>query len=277
MSLSIKSLYLKILDFDEDHIFETVIKKWVLENNYQSIISNISQKILSDKVVLSQNDIFELYALNRVLDVLTLQFQTNNHAIETTIHANSEWLETKISVLEYIEFNHLIGLETFTPESFHTFNCEIMDVQAGSHDFKIIEEFFPAVKLKNLIIKRAGVKLTLNPTFYDLELINQAAIYWTYWRKNKKFFDLSQGWGVNSQWGTDFRLDLETKDCFIYNILGEQDLNTPNSDTITELHDSNLEIEEAIELVKFRHFMTCTKDDSDLFPYDYKYIESKCS
>ena len=268
MSLSIKDLYLEILDFDGDHIFETMIKKWVLENNYQSIISNISQKILSDKIVLSQNDIFELYALNRVLDVLTLQFQPNNHA-------DGEWLGPKISVLEYIEFTHLIGLETFTPESFHTFNCEIMDVQAGTCDFKIIEQYFPAVKLKNLIIKRAGVKLSLNPTHYDLELINQAAIYWTFRRKNRKYFDLSQGWGSNSQWGTDFRLDFETKDCFIYNILGKQDLNTPNSDTITELHDSNLEIEEAIELVKFRHFMACPKDDSDLFPYDYKYSQLK--
>ncbi len=270
MNLSIKDLFLEILDFDGDHIFETLIKKWVLENNYKSIMSNISQKILNDKIVLSQDDIWELYALSRVLDVLTLQFQTNNHA-------DGEWSGTKISILEYIEFNHLIGLETFTPEPFHTFNCEIIDVQAGTRDFQIIEQYSPAVKLKNLMIKRAGVKLSLDPALYDLELINQAAIYWTYWRKNKKFFDLSQGWGVNSQWGTDFRLDLETKDCFIYNILGEQDLNTPNSDTITELHDSNLEIEEAIELVKFRHFMTCTKDDSDLFPYDYKYIESKCS
>lgn len=271
MSLSIKSLYLNILDFDGDHVFETVIKKWVLENNYKSTISNISQKILSDKIALSQDDIWELYALNRVLDVLTLQFQTNNHA------DGSEWLGTKISVLDYIEFNHLIGLETFTPESFDTFDCEIIDVHAGTRDFQIIEQFFPAVKLKNLIIKRAGVKLALNPTLYDLELINQAAIYWTFWRKNRKYFDLSQGWGSNSQWRTDFRLDLETKDHFIYNILGEQDLNTPNSDTFTQLHHDNLEIKEAIELVKFRHFIACPKDDSDLFPYDYKYIESKCT
>jgi hypothetical protein len=108
-----------------------------------------------------------------------------------------------------------------------------------------------------------------------LDLINSASIYWTYRRKNRKYLDLSQGWGSNSQWRTDLRLDIETKDSFIYNQKGKFDLNNLTTELLEELRQQNLEIEEAIELTKYRHFVRSTKDDTDLFPYDFKYEEKK--
>lgn len=269
MQLSIKDLYFKIQDFRCEGVFETLIKKWLLENDYKTYISTISQKIQIDKIDLSQDDIWELYALSRVLDILTLQFQTNNNA------DGSNWTGSQISLSEYVEFNNMIGLTTETPTVFKPFDCEIIEAQAGNIDFQIIEHCFPTIKLNNLIVKRAGVKITLNPNKYNLNLVNTAPIYWTFRRKNRKYLDLSQGWGSNSQWRTDLRLDIETHDSFIYNFQGEFDLNNPTDKVLEQLHDDNLEIKEAIELTKFRHFIVSKKEDSDLFPYDYRYQELK--
>ena len=281
MALSIKDLYFKILDFEKilyfetildfkaEDFFESVIKKWIVENDYKNYISNISNKISGRKNELLQEDIWELYALSRVLDLLTLPFQTDNNADD------SDWKGPRITVAEYIEFNNLLGLEITTPFSFKPFNCEIIEAQIGMNDFEIIECNFPAVKLNNLMIKKAGVKILLNPDKFNLNLINKASIYWAFRRKNRKYFDLSQGWGSNSQWRTDLRLDIETENSYIYNVTGKFNLNSPTIELMEELNQQDLELNEAVELTVFRHFMKCTKDDSDLFPYYFRFEEQK--
>lgn len=270
MNLSIRDLYDKIMDFEGEGLYENVLKTWIAENNYRNYLFSTFDKFQTDKKFdLSQESIWELYALTRVLDTLTLPFQTNNKA------DGSDWLGPKLSIQDYVAFNDLIGLETVTPKLFNTFDCEIIEAQEGENDFEITNCFFPAVKFENLIIKRAGVKIFLNPKNYNLALINNASIYWTYRRKNRKYLDLSQGWGSNSQWRTDLRLDIETKDSFIYNQKGKFDLNNLTPELLEELRQQNLEIQEAIELTKYRHFVKSTKDDSDLFPYDFKYEEKK--
>lgn len=281
MALSIKDLYFKILDFEKilyfetildfkaEDFFESVIKKWIVENDYKNYISNISNKISGRKNELLQEDIWELYALSRVLDLLTLPFQTDNDADD------SDWKGPRITVAEYIEFNNLLGLEITTPFSFKPFNCEVIEAQIGMNDFEIIECNFPAVKLNNLMIKKAGVKILLNPDKFNLNLINKASIYWAFRRKNRKYFDLSQGWGSNSQWRTDLRLDIETENSYIYNVTGRFNLNSPTIELTEELNQQDLELNEAVELTVFRHFMKCTKDDSDLFPYYFRFEEQK--
>jgi hypothetical protein len=270
MNLSIRDLYDKILNFEGEGLYQNVLQIWVAENSYKKYLSNIFNKRQSDnKIDLSQEGIWEFYALTRVLDILTLRFQTNNKA------DGSDWLGPEFSLSEYIAFIDLIGLDAIVPKSFDTFDCEIIEAQEGQNDFHISECCFPAVKLENLIIKRAGVKIMLNSQDYNLTLINNASIYWTYRRKNRKCLDLSQGWGSNTQWSTDFRIDVETKDSFVYNLKGKFDLNNLTPELSEELSQQNLELQEAIELTKFRHFIKSTKDDTDLFPYDFKYEERK--
>ncbi len=266
MQISIRDLYDQIFAFEGTHLFESILKPWVIENEYKTYILTVSNKIQSNKVDLSQDDVWELYALNRVLDILTLGFQPDNKA-------DGDWTGTDLTLSEYIAFTDQIGLETGVPAYFHSFDCEIMEAQEGETDFKITEHCFPAVKLKNLMIKRAGVKISLNPQHFDLTQINAASIYWTSRRKNRKYQDQSQGWGSNSQWRTDLRLDLETTDHFIYNLQGTFDLTKATNDQQYELYD--LELQEAIELTRFRHLMQSAKDDTDLYPYSFRYVEKK--
>jgi len=52
----------------------------------------------------------------------------------------------------------------------------------------------------------------------------------------------------------------------IYNINGKFDLNVVADDTLNELKEQNLTVNEAIELLVNRHFTKYTKDDTDIFP-----------
>jgi hypothetical protein len=217
----------------------------------------------------SDEDNWELYALSRILDILTLRFQPNKNA------DGSEWPGPEISLNEYIEFIKILGLEIVYPEIYNAFYCEILEAKEGKNYFEINDYLFPGIKLKNLVIKRSGTIININPTDYDLDLINNARIFWTYRRKNREYDDLSHDWGTNSQWRTTFRLDIETDNSFIYNLQGEDDLNNLSDETLKELKEQNLTIDEAIELLVNRHFISCTKDSNDVYPYDFKYTENK--
>jgi len=268
MELSIRDLYFKIIEFEGDKLYESVLQNWVYKNKYQLYLSSISNNLLPGKHQLLQEEIWELYALSRVLDILTLRFQPNNNVDE------SNWTGLNLSSFEYITFCKLIGLQTSIPKSFHDFDCEILEARSGENNFQIDECFFPAVKLKNLVIKRAGLRVFLNDQSFDLNLVNNSKIYWTSRRKNRKYHDLSIGWGSNSQWRTDFRLDIETEESFIYNYDGKLNLNNSKIEHINQF-DNDLSVEEAIEITKTRHFIRSKKEDSDLFPYDFRYDEEK--
>jgi hypothetical protein len=270
MKKSIRDLYDKILDYHGERLYEEVLRNWISENDYKSYIDNLSKGFrLGEIPNISQDDLWELYALTRVLDILTLRFQTNNKA------DGSDWTGPDLLIETYVDFTELIGLETEIPQLFDTFTCEIIEAQNGNNDFQIIDCLFPSVKLKNIILKRAGVKILLPENKYDLTLINNSTIYWAFRRKNRKYIDLSQGWGSNSQWRTDLRLDIETDSGFIYNHRGKFDLNNPTPELLNELSLQNLEIQDAIELTKYRHFIQSEKDDKDLFPFEFRYEEKK--
>jgi hypothetical protein len=48
----------------------------------------------------------------------------------------------------------------------------------------------------------------------------RSCLYWAWWRRNRTAADLSHGWGVNSQWGTDFRRDYIADGQLHYNVDG---------------------------------------------------------
>jgi hypothetical protein len=259
-----RDLYDEILEYKGCDLFKKVLIPWEEKNHYKNYLSSL--RIVRG---ISQDDNWELYAFSRVLDLLTLRLQPDKNA------DGSSWLGPEISMTEYLEFIDLLGLEAKYQEDFNPFYCEIFEARVGSDNFKIEKSLFPVIKLKNLVLKRCGIQITVNPKDNNLALINNAKIYWTFRRKNRKYQDLSHGWASNSQWRTGFRIDLETDEKYIYNHHGKYSLNDLTKELVEELKRQNLELNEAIELIRNRQFIECTKDDSDLFPYDFRYEESK--
>ena len=264
MDLSIRNLFEHIIEYEDNMLCNDILIPWLKNNNCEEYLRDIERKI-SQNINVLEEDSWELYALSRVLDILTLRFQTDNNA------DGSDWFGPNLRLEEYEYFIKMLGLTTMNPITYNPFYCEIVEATEGDDNFTILENYHPSILLGNLLIKRAGVKVCLNPKEYNLKIINQSTLYWTYRRKNRKCSDLSQGWGSNSQWRTQFRLDFDLGNILVYNSEGQIDLNMPNEETFSLLKEDNLTLEEAIELTVNRHFITSEKPDNDLFPYDYKY------
>jgi hypothetical protein len=270
MNLSIRDLFEEILNYDGDNIFSEVLNLWVEENSYETYLGGLSKFVSPDQTLnFPIDDSWELYALSRVLDILTLRFQPNKKA------DGSEWVGPLLTLADYIKFIEALGLKIVSLAEYKPFYYEIFEAIPGKVNFQVSEIIFPPVMLENLLIKRGGSIITLNPLNFDLETVNDSTIYWAYRRKNRKYEDLSHGWGSNSQWRTSFRFDYDYPDYYLYNAEGEIDLNLPNTNVLDELKEYDLSLNEAIEITVNRHFLTSKKQDNDLFPYNYKYMEKK--
>ncbi|MEZ5015848.1 MAG: hypothetical protein R2800_02270 [Flavipsychrobacter sp.] len=269
MNSSIRDLYQKILASKDTNLYNDVIKKWVIENEYKEYLTeSLQQYAVAYNKDFPQNELWELYALTRVLDVLTLSFQDDN--------ANSaNKSEPKVSIEEYIAIVELLGLEVLFPSEYHAFNCEIFEAKKKSGAAEIVNCLFPAVKFGDVMIKRAGVHVALDADRYNVGNINKATMYWAHWRKNRNSADLSDGWGGNSQWRTMPRLDIENEEVFIYNPQGSINLSQPTEIVMEELRQQGLSLEEAVELTKYRQFVSCEKEDDDLSPYNFTYTAYK--
>lgn len=268
MNLSIRDLYNQIIKYSEKNTLNDVLIPWIEENDYKNYLNQLSEQLVNNNDI-SLEDSWELYALSRVLEIITLKFQPNNRA------DGSDWLGSEIEISAYKSFAENLGLQIVNNSDYHPFYCEIFEAIEGNTNFLITEMFLPPLMLGNLLIKRGGVKVELNPLEYDLNLVNKSTIYWTYRRKNRKYQDLSHGWGSNSQWRTSFRFDFDLGDSFVYNSEGKINLNSIDDSGLKDLGENNLLLEEAIEITKNRHFISCGKLDSDLFPYEFRYSESK--
>ena len=246
------------------------MNSWVEDNNYKNYLNQLSAAISDDcRTNFPVEDSWELYALSRVLDILTLTFRPNNKADGT------EWRGPELTLAEYIKFIKRLGLEAVDTIEYAPFYYEIFEAVAGKADFQMSDILFPPVMLKNLLIKRGGAIVTVIPANFELDALNNSTIYWAYRRKNREYKDLSQGWGSNSQWRTGFRFDFDRSAHYLYNAEGEIDLNSPNQKVLDELNEYNLSLDEAVEITVNRQFITSKKPDTDLFPYHYKYLEKK--
>ena len=89
-----------------------------------------------------------------------------------------------------------------------------------------------------------------------------STLYWAYRRKNRPYRDLSQGWGSNSQWRTEFRRDYTDGRDFVYNADGTLDARLPDP-----AHE-DLSPDERVELLINRCFVRTPEPHNDLFPYN---------
>ena len=262
--LSIRALYHELPKYKGNKILSELIKPWLELNGYREYLHSLA---ISEQMKDHEN--WELYAFSRVLDVLSLTTRPNSYT--EAFNRDSRIL----SADEYIELMQFLKLDLVYPGQYDPFHCEIATAIPGEVNFHIMDCLHPAIKLNNLMIKRSPVVITLNPRDYNLDLVNKATLFWTFRRSNKNTTDLSEGWGSNSQWRTEFRLDIETAHSYIYNLKNTLALNEPDEETVAELNKQDLTVEEAIELLVHRQFILCTKKDTDQFPYDFKYETPK--
>ncbi|MEV7774731.1 hypothetical protein [Kitasatospora sp. NPDC086791] len=134
----------------------------------------------------------ELYALGRVADVLLLDPQPPCHLL----------LFTGLGMTPFD------GAGPFDP-----FLHEIVEVEQAEDPqapIELLEVRRPGLTLGELLFVRAGVRIRAGAAHAERGVADRFPLYWTFRRADRTTHDLSHGWGGNSQWRTDFRLDYRT-------------------------------------------------------------------
>ncbi|MFE0509874.1 hypothetical protein [Streptomyces sp. NPDC058964] len=149
--------------------------------------------------------LWELYALSRVSDVLLLSFQPPGH---------DHWDGPGVTTDQYLDLFTGLGAVPFEETAvFDPFLHEIVEVeQAADPDEPVVITglVWPGLWLGSVLFGRAGVRVRAGVRHAERGVADRSPLYWTHRRRHRPTVDLSRGWGHNSQWRTDFRVDLRT-------------------------------------------------------------------
>ncbi|WP_405529705.1 hypothetical protein OG426_47185 [Streptomyces canus] len=116
---------------------------------------------------------------------------------------------------EYPGLFATLGMTPFTGDTFDPFLHEIVEVEQADDPrapIEITEVAWPGLMLGQLLFNRAGVRVRAGADHARRGVADRSPLYWTFRRRHRPTVDLSHGWGHNSQWRTDFRLDYRTPD-----------------------------------------------------------------
>jgi hypothetical protein len=169
----------------------------------------------------------ELYALSRVSDSLLPAWDpdTGEPAPETW-----ELDPSPLTRREYVELFTAIGMRPFEPSAFHPVLCEITEVVQASNPetpIEIAAVDWPGLMLGELVFNRAGVRIWSGRDHATAGIADRSTLYWAYDRRHRLTYDLSRGWGSNSQWNTGLRCDYITADTIHLNVAGRWHVDEP--------------------------------------------------
>lgn len=211
----------------------------------------------------SEEELWRLYALSRVVEVMNLSFQTGD--------ANS-WSGPGLAVSDVSEFACDLGLSVVVPDRYTAFDCEVVAVAEAADDAEqanLVAVHWPCLMLGGLLICRAGVSVLAGREVMNPRIATTSTLYWAYRRRNRPYQDLSQGWGHNSQWRTRFRRDYRVAQRIFCNVDGKHDLLA--HDLVVD-DEFPLTRAERVELLVNRCFILTSKPGNDLWPYDDRLV-----
>jgi hypothetical protein len=217
-------------------------------------------------------DIWELYALSRVNDLLILPYQSD-------CDDAAGWKGPNVGKEEYVAFMTSLGMYPIKQDSFHSIYHEIVEVEQSpdnNEPISITKVLWPGFMLGSLVFSRAGVNVRGGAKYVNKEIAEKSTLYWAFRRSYRPVSDLSHGWGSNSQWRTAFRRDYVFKNQVFYNVDGKLDARFPNSVSNSKNPArEELTPSERVELLSNRCFIMTQKPHYDLWPFDDFYIEPK--
>ena len=211
-------------------------------------------------------ELWALYALSRVNEVLLLNFQPRRDGAEDRV---GSW--PLLSLDEYELFAASIGLTACEQREFSPFYHEIVSVELAADDdqpTRLESMAWPGFMLGDMMFSRAGVRVSAGRRVLSKELAETSTLYWTFLRKHRPVSDLSHGWGSNSQWRTPFRRDYRFGRQLHFNVDGKVDLNAWTPD---EKDADGFDAEQLIELTIHRCLVKTLHRHDDLYPFDLRY------
>lgn len=256
-----RELHDSLLTYDGGSLYPDVLAPWIEANaGERSWLRSFASRHGSPVPAVEVEDLWRLYALSRVHQILLLRFQRGEAD-------GSSWPGPTVSLAEYVAFAEALGLTVTEVASFSPFYHEIVEVEDADDRLQpvsLLGCYWPCLMLGDMLFSRAGARVHGGRELIRRDVGESSTLYWAYRRKSRPYRDLSHGWGSNSQWRTTFRRDYRVGEELYYNVDGERDLGLPET---TAEDDDGLTREERIELLTHRCFIFTTKPHTDLWPY----------
>ncbi|MFE0465095.1 hypothetical protein ACFW1A_38150 [Kitasatospora sp. NPDC058965] len=290
-----RELYEALVRSEEAEPYRTIVERWldrVRGSDYRARLATAGQddgwwatgEGASDGRALG----WELYALHRVSDLLLLAHQPPSDGPDPT----GPW--TGLPEREYLDLFGELGLTPIqSGVPFDPFLHEIVEVDQADDPHAPIELTgvrWPGLMLGDLLFHRAGVRIRAGAEHAERGVADRSPMYWTFRRRHRPTVDLSQGWGHNSQWRTDFRLDYRTPTGDRLNAAADHPIDG-NPDLHLD-HPRNLSAEERLltprerrELLRHRCLLRTPQAadalagspgwERDLMPFDWRLPDSE--
>ncbi|MFI2663392.1 hypothetical protein [Micromonospora carbonacea] len=205
-------LFEPTLDYSGSAWARDVLDPWV--SAHSSILTALRQvgEPRMAAVALAREDLWALYALSRVMELLILPGQPP----ATDPGDPADWL----AFSAYGRFVAAIGGTFPEGEGFHPFLHEIVEIEPADDPQAppvLAGQWWPGCLVGSLLLMRGGVSVRAGARHLDPLLATTSTLYWAWRRRYRQVADLSHGWGGNSQWRTGFRRDYRLADRLLYN------------------------------------------------------------
>jgi len=255
-----RRLHDEIRDYEGDSLFGDRLLPWLRANDGERRwLDEFRARPGNPVPPATSDETCRLYALSRVVELLQLSFQPRA--------PDAAWNAGSVSRDEFHRFMTALGMEPIDRPGFHPFFHEIVtvDESPGEHAApELVDVHWPGYVLGPLLISRAGCRVRAGRRHLVKEIAERSMLYWAYARNHRPSWDLSRGWGSNSQWRTEFRRDYALGGALHYNVDATQ---TPFA------MDEDLDGRERMELLRHRCFVTCPKRQDDRWPYGQTLVE----
>lgn len=286
-------LYHALYGYEGEHPYQDILLPWMGKAMQNMAVlqkyGNLEAMKWREKDI--EVDLWNLYALSRISDLLLLAFQESHGEYDYDVEIMKRVTglplrRPKIQLDEYHMFWIELGMESIQVRDYDPFFHEIVEVeQAEDPDepITLVSSFWPGFMLDHLLFSRAGVKVRGGSNFVKKDIAEHSTLYFTFVRRNRPVDDLSHGWGHNSQWRTSFRRDYQDQgtSTFHYNVgeqhMGEQ-YDLTQADRVMSEWEQGLQVQlerpERIELLVNRCFIRTEKPYEDRYPFHDTYRES---
>jgi hypothetical protein len=196
-----------------------------------------------------------LYAFSRITDILISPHQPVNDdpALLNWTNDLPWWRGPQPAPSAWSQFRERIGATLVQEDAFHPFFHEIVSVVPSEDPDErpvLVEELWPGALIDSLLLVRSGVVVRAGANVLDPDVASRSCLYASWYRRNRRVYDLSHGWGHNSQWRTDARRDYLLGDELQYNV----DARFHAGDNAADRRD--LTAEERRTLLRYRHSLT---------------------
>ncbi|NNE88415.1 MAG: hypothetical protein HKN27_10100 [Silicimonas sp.] len=240
--------------YDGPSLFDDLLAPW-LDTAQAEIawLCDLTPVLASLPSKLPREDLWRLYALTRLLDVIRLGMAplATPHTIEPE---------------EYTRFAEALSLTAVEPSSYHPFWHEVVAIEVAVSQSampRLVRTQWATLMLGPLLISRGGATVNAGSDVMNPDVALKSTLYWAYVRNGRSTRDLGSDWGSNSQWRTEHRLDYATQTEFHFNKGG-----TGETFDETPLID-------ALELLRYRCCLTSRRYDGPDFPHALTYVESR--